>query len=163
LPVARSSPFIQAFNQSSFYINKEIAMTPDGSILVVDDDKGILRGIKGLLRVSGLNKVLTCYDGRQTLDLIRENNISVVLLDLFLPHLSGWEILVEIQKHYPDTPVIIMTGSADRQIREKGLSAGAFEVLSKPLEAGLLFEAVSGAIAARSPEKKGRADKNDPG
>ena len=123
---------------------------PQDPILVVDDDKGILRGVKGLLRVSGLTEVITCFDGRQVMDLMRRHDVSVVLLDAYMPRLSGWGVLADLKEYFPHVPVIMITGSTDDRIREKGLSAGAFDVLAKPLEAGPLFNAVQRALGDRS-------------
>ena len=66
---------------------------PNRPILLVDDEAGVLTSLKVTLRQAGLNHVITCQDSRQVLHLLSAREAEVILLDLYMPHVSGEEIL----------------------------------------------------------------------
>ena len=119
---------------------------PVRPILVVDDEKGVLMGITGVLRQSGLSNVLTSQDSRKVMKIISENKIGVLLLDLFMPHVSGEEILRQVIGAHPEIPVIVITGVTDVHTAVRCMKAGAYDYLTKPVEHEALVATVGRAI-----------------
>ena len=76
----------------------EQPLNPSRPILVVDDEPGLLLGLKGALRQAGYDHVVTCNDSRQVQTLLASRNFELVLLDLYMPHKSGEEILEILRK-----------------------------------------------------------------
>lgn len=80
-------------------------------VLLVDDETRILLSFSTLLKTSGLRQVTTIDDSRRVMPFLEKQPVSVVVLDLFMPFISGQDLLVEIQHQYPDIPVIVMTAA----------------------------------------------------
>ncbi len=89
-------------------------------------------------------KILWARDGQEAVDMCRENaNIDLVLMDIKMPVLSGLEAIVEIRKFRKDLPIIVQTAHAMPEDREKSLSAGGDEHLTKPINAIELFTTIN--------------------
>lgn len=100
-------------------------------ILIVEDEKSISDLIKINLCDAGYD--CTCvYDGEQAADIIENNKYDLILLDVMLPKISGFE-LIEYIKVF-DIPVIFLTAKADVADKVKGLKLGAEDYLTKPFE-----------------------------
>ena len=79
-------------------------------VLIVDDETEITDGYELILHSAGILNTRVVNDSRNVLDLIKAVPISAVLLDLYMPHMSGEEVLGEITRNYPDIPVFINCG-----------------------------------------------------
>lgn len=102
-------------------------------ILVVDDDPHILFTLQ--MRLESLSyRVLTASDGKQGMDLCRTEEPDVILLDLRLPVLSGWDFLKEIKQTFPMTEVIILTAEGSIEGAVNAIKDGAYDYLTKPLD-----------------------------
>lgn len=100
-------------------------------ILIVEDEKPISDLIKMNLVDEGYE--CTCaYDGREAADIIENTTFDLILLDLMLPEIDGFELLNYI--NYYRIPVIILTAKADVKDKVKGLKAGAEDYITKPFE-----------------------------
>lgn len=100
-------------------------------ILIVEDEKPISDLIKMSLLDEGYH--CTCaYDGQEAADILENENFDLVLLDIMLPKIDGYE-LMEFTKLYR-IPVIFLTAKSDVKDRVKGLKAGAEDYISKPFE-----------------------------
>lgn len=100
-------------------------------VLVVEDEKPISDLIKMNLLEEGY--YCTCaYDGREAADIIENNEFDLILLDIMLPEINGYELLEYI--NYYHTPVIFLTAKTNVADRVKGLKAGAEDYISKPFE-----------------------------
>jgi PAS domain S-box-containing protein len=122
-----------------------VATPVRGTVLVVDDDDAALRVAERILQRDGF-RVLTAENGRVALDVFAEQGaiIDLVLLDLTMPVLDGWETLRELLRRDPDVRVLLMSGYA----QEPGASIeGAGGFLAKPYSAAALREAVNGLLA----------------
>ncbi len=110
-------------------------------ILVVEDDPDIRSGVAEVLREEGY-EVATAADGRQALDWLRTGNVpSLILLDLMMPVMDGWEFRSE-QLRDPNAariPVIVLSGAGD--VRQHATSLAADGFLVKPLDVEELFGA----------------------
>lgn len=113
------------------------------SVLVVDD---IVSNIK-LLEAKLLNEyytVFTAINAKDTLDLLDHNKIDIVLLDVMMPEMDGFETCKKIKSNPSTThiPVVMVTALSDTEDRVKGLEAGADEFLTKPIDDTALFARV---------------------
>lgn len=110
-------------------------------VLVADDEPHIGRIIKMKLE-QGPFRVTLAYDGQEALDVLeREPDISLVLLDLMMPHLSGLDVLQRMRadERFRDLPCIILTAAGQEQQHRRALALGASEFLTKPFSPKKLY------------------------
>ena len=100
-------------------------------ILVVEDDPAILRGLHETLKRESY-EVLTAADGETGYRLVREKSPDLVILDLMLPKLSGYEICRKMRLDGVHTPILMLTARGDEGDRVLGLDLGADDYVSKP-------------------------------
>jgi DNA-binding NtrC family response regulator len=106
-------------------------MTHKASILVVDDESGILDTLRILLRNEGFD-VTTAQGGKAGLEAIRGGSHDIVLTDVRMPQVSGIDILTAAREQDPMTPVILMTAQASLQSAIQAVNSGAFYYIQKP-------------------------------
>ena len=98
--------------------------------LVVDDEKAIVKGIKFSLEQDDI--VVDCaYDGQEALDKARSGNYDIILLDVMLPKLTGFEVCQQIRE-FSDVPIIMLTAKGDDMDKILGLEYGADDYITKP-------------------------------
>ncbi len=103
-----------------------------GNILVVDDDSDICDMVSIVLKAEGF-AVDTAFDGKTALDLIDKNDYEVVILDIMLPVLDGWEVCRRIRRGLrKGIPIIMLTAKASEADRILGLQIGADDYVVKP-------------------------------
>ena len=100
-------------------------------VLVVDDEKLIVKGIRFSLEQDGMD-VDCAYDGEEALKLIRENKYNIILLDVMLPKLDGFEVCQQIRE-FSAVPVIMLTAKGDDMDKILGLEYGADDYITKRL------------------------------
>ena len=105
-------------------------MITNKTILVVDDEPKILEAVTAFLKSKGYN-VFTAQNGRQALEIFEKQNISLVLLDLMLPDISGEEVCVRIRKK-SRIPIIMLTAKSEEANQLHGLDIGADDYIMKP-------------------------------
>lgn len=105
-------------------------------VLVVDDEAEIIKSFSALLRGMGFKNILSLTDGREVMPLLAKQDVSLIVLDLSMPHISGRELLLEIAEAFPHTPVIIATAHSGIETAVACMRAGAFDYLVKPVEKG---------------------------
>ena len=110
-------------------------------VLVVDDDKLILRILEEFLTQNGFAPTLAT-DGEEAEKLFAAEEFDVVLTDIMMPKMDGLELLGRIKEKDPDIPVIIITGSGDDQIQSKAWDQGAFLYVTKPIDYNFLNLAI---------------------
>lgn len=106
-----------------------------GRVLVVEDDERIRKGLRDLLQREGF-EVVTAQDGREALEIFRETNPDLVLTDVEMPLVNGFELCRAIKSN-PKTrliPVVLLTGLRAVADRVTGIEAGADDFISKPFE-----------------------------
>ncbi len=99
-------------------------------VLVVDDEKLIVKGIKYSLEQDEM-KVDCAYDGEEALRLAGENQYDIILLDVMLPALDGFEVLKRIRE-FSSVPIIMLTAKGDDMDKILGLEYGADDYITKP-------------------------------
>ena len=106
----------------------------NSTILIVDDDEGLLFSIRAALLSAGLPDPAMVSDSRQVLDLVRHRRFHLALLDLIMPHMGGMDILRQIKQESPSTECIILTAVDDVATAVKAMQMGAYDYLVKPLQ-----------------------------
>ena len=99
-------------------------------VLVVDDEKLIVKGIKFSLEQDEM-AVTAAYDGEEALELAKNNDFDIILLDVMLPGLSGFEVCQSIRE-FSDVPIIMLTAKGDDMDKILGLEYGADDYITKP-------------------------------
>ena len=99
-------------------------------VLVVDDEKMIVKGIRFSLLQDGY-EVDTAYDGEEALQKASENQYDIILLDVMLPKLSGLDVLQQIRE-FSAVPVIMLTAKGEDMDKIMGLEYGADDYITKP-------------------------------
>ena len=122
----------------------------ESRVLVVDDDSAIRRMIVAALRHEGTYQFLEATNGKDALDLMRGQHPDVVVLDLMMPILSGWDVLRE-RAHDASIrkiPVILVSANRDPEIAT-AVDAGICAFLPKPFDITALSALVKSCIPAR--------------
>jgi DNA-binding response OmpR family regulator len=111
--------------------------------LVIDDDEDMNAIVGAYVEMSGLG-YRSAADGQSGLDEIARSRPDVVVLDVMLPDLDGFEVLRQIRTHADtrDLPVIMLTALGDAASRERGKAAGASDYVAKPFDPELLMATI---------------------
>jgi len=117
------------------------------TILVVDDEERIVEFVESYLARSGYN-VLKAYNGEDALEIFENDKLSLVILDLMLPDLTGEEICMRIRKS-SKIPIIMLTAKVEEESILKGLDIGADDYITKPFSPRQLVARV-GALLRRA-------------
>jgi DNA-binding NtrC family response regulator len=112
-------------------------------VLVVDDDEGLLFIIKGTLVSSGLPEPALVSDSQRVMDLVREYDFQLILLDLMMPQLTGMEVLQTIKAEAPDIDCVIVSAIDDVSSAVQAMSLGASDYLVKPLNSDKLVALIN--------------------
>ena len=115
-------------------------------VLLVDDEEVWLHSFSLTLRSAGVNNILTCQDSRQVMDILAKQAISVMVLDLTMPHINGAEILIKAVEEFPHIPVIIISGLDQVETAVNCIKQGAFDYFTKVSEENRLIAGVERAI-----------------
>lgn len=123
--------------------------------LVVDDEKLIVKGIRFSLEQDDM-QVDCAYDGEEALEYARNNNYDIILLDVMLPKLIGFEVCQQIRE-FSNVPIIMLTAKGDDMDKILGLEYGADDYITKPFNI-LEVKARIKAIMRRIEPKKAASD-----
>ena len=116
------------------------------SILLVDDEEEILFSTSVMFNMEGFSTILTENDSRNVMRIIGDQEISLIILDLNMPFLSGYELLKEIVSSHPHIPVIIMTAAHELELAVECMKSGAFDYFVKPAEKSSLLGSTRKAL-----------------
>ena len=115
-------------------------------ILTIDDDASVRQALSVGLRLQWQDvEVLEAADGESGVEVFFEENPDLVLLDVSMPHMGGFEVLREIRL-VSEVPVIMLTGRADEMDQVRGLELGADEYLQKPIRHATLIAHIKSAL-----------------
>lgn len=120
-------------------------------VLVVDDEKLIVKGIRFSLEQDGM-EVDCAYDGEEALNAAKNKEYDIILLDVMLPKLTGFEVCVQIRE-FSNVPIIMLTAKGDDMDKILGLEYGADDYITKPFNI-LEVKARIKAIMRRSVKKE---------
>ncbi|MBE0597160.1 MAG: sigma-54-dependent Fis family transcriptional regulator [Desulfuromonadales bacterium] len=132
-------------------MNGTTTLSPAFPILLVDDEKPWLRSLSlSLKEAAGYDNFLTCNDSREVLPLLAEQSVSLILLDMTMPHLSGEELLAQIVAAHPEIPVIVLSGLNQIETAVACMRRGAFDYYVKTVELERLVTAIQRAFDLRA-------------
>ncbi len=121
-----------------------------GRILLCDDEESLCRSLGRILRSAGHDVVTADGPGGEAR--LRAEPFDLILTDIRMPGVNGFEILAAARKHSPGTPVIAMSGSAEIPDAVKAMHAGARDFLIKPFDVKALEEAVGNVLRPSQPQ-----------
>src|SRR5688572_23275090 len=121
------------------------------SILVVDDDPVTRSMLSRSLEQNG-HQVSTAEDGPQALGLVRSQSFDVILLDVLMPHMDGYEVLEQLKgdPKFRHIPVVMVTGLDDVDSAVRCIELGADDYLSKPIDPVLLGARINAGLTKKS-------------
>ena len=122
-------------------------------ILIVDDEPEIVRGLEDNLRFEGYETV-AARDGEEALALIASAVPDLVLLDIMMPRMSGWDVCRELRQRGVDVPVIMLTARGAEADRVLGLELGADDYVTKPFSLRELLARVRAVLRRPGPRQK---------
>lgn len=111
-------------------------------ILVVDDDRRIVKTTCDILKVKG-HEPVGAYSGEEGVEIVRNNVPDCVLMDIKMPGINGVEALKQMKQIAPALPVILVSAYATDELMEEAQRAGAYAVLSKPLNFPIILSFLS--------------------
>ena len=119
-------------------------------VLFADDESSIRRGIKCLLdwESMGFSTDYEAENGQEALDIIKKYNPDLILLDLHMPDMDGFEVMEKLNasNNWKDIPVILLTADNDPDYEVKGFSLGAIDFITKPFVAEVMLHRVAKAL-----------------
>ena len=122
-------------------------------ILVVDDEPRMRKLVKDFLTVKGF-QVVEAGDGEEAIDIFFEQkDIALILLDVMMPKMDGWEVLKTIRK-YSQVPILMLTARGEEQDELQGFKLGVDEYISKPFSPKILVARVEAILRRSSPGAK---------
>ena len=129
-------------------------------VLIVDDEKAIVDILKYNLEKNGF-ETLEAYDGKQALDLARKQDPDIILLDIMLPCMDGFEVCKALRDEGNNVPIIMLTAREDETDKVFGLETGADDYITKPFSIRELLARVKANIRRVSVPMAVQEEKND--
>jgi len=130
------------FYQADVYRKYDLEMP--SKLLLVDDERKFAQTLSERLRLREIGSVVA-YDGESALDMIKEEEPDVMILDLKMPGIDGIEVLKRVKQTNPLIEVIILTGHGSEADKELCMQLGAFAYLEKPVDVNILSETIKKA------------------
>ena len=109
------------------------------NILLIDDCKPILDSLSAYLGYFLRNcTILAAENGRTAVEILRSVPIDVILTDLEMPFMNGFELVAYAKRHYPTVPVLVMTGRPSPEAEKRAMSIGASRYIVKPFDVDVI-------------------------
>src|SRR5680860_785899 len=121
-------------------------------ILIVDDEEANIDLLIGLLEGEGYTNLMTTRDSRNVYALCMEANPDLVLLDLHMPHQDGFSVMEQLKACIPEgtyLPILVLTADINPEVKQRALSEGARDFLSKPLDADEALARIKNLLETR--------------
>jgi len=126
------------------------------SVLVVDDNESVREVLTIMLSRRG-HRCESASNGIEAMQKVKQSNFDAIITDLQMPEMDGIVLMRELSHHFPDLPVMIMTGQPDDSVVESAMGAGAKEFVSKPFEISELMMRLHQMLHIRKPTVKQEA------
>lgn len=127
------------FHKSDIYRKYDFEMP--SKVLLVDDEREFVQTLSERLMMRDMGSAVA-YDGESALNLIKEDQPDVIIVDLKMPGIDGLEVLRKVKEMRPEIEVIILTGHGNEEDRQRCMELGAFAYLQKPLDINVLSETI---------------------
>lgn len=121
-------------------------------VLLVDDEKDFVCTLAERMELRDI-KVDIAFNGKEAIEKIKEHEPQVVVLDLLMPGMPGLDVLRQIEKDYPNTQVIILTGHGEQECKEEAIRLGASYCLLKPINIEELIDKMMKVLRASEAKK----------
>ncbi len=118
-------------------------------VLLVDDEMYSLQIYELQLQSDGITNLISCQSGSEALEILSSQEVSIMILDLHMPEMSGEEVLSVAAGQYPEIPVIITTAVDDVETAVRCMKVGAFDYIIKPIDTTRLITTVRRALEFR--------------
>ncbi len=138
------------FGQTSVIPTGDNVSNKKINILVVEDDDELRNSLQRQLSEKDYD-VITASNGNEAIPLTHARRYDLVILDLKMPYLDGFQVLQFLNSTFPDTRVIVLTGYGDLKNVERCKSLGANEVMSKPYNVEYLFDTINRLVKREVP------------
>ncbi len=119
-------------------------------IIVIEDDRSILRGLKDNLEYESY-EVFTATDGEQGYQLIKEQNPDLIILDLMIPKMDGYELCRKVRSEGITVPILMLTAKSEEMDRVHGLDIGADDYVTKPFSVPELLARIRAILRRAQP------------
>ncbi|MDY4167992.1 MULTISPECIES: response regulator transcription factor [Eubacteriales] len=127
---------------------------PNQKILIVDDDQNICELLRLYLAKEGY-ETLIAHDGEKALELFEQNKPNMVLLDVMMPRMDGWEVCRRIRAQ-GNTPIIMLTAKGETFDKVLGLELGADDYVVKPFDSKEVVARIKAVLRRCNPEESGK-------
>jgi|SRR6516165_6435996 CheY-like chemotaxis protein len=115
------------------------------SILITDDDSGCRDALREIVEAEGY-RTLTASSGEETLDIVRDETVHLVMLDMQMPRLTGLETLELVRQINEMLPCVLVTADATENLIRRALRAKAYSVIAKPVSKNVVLYTVVRAL-----------------
>lgn len=125
-------------------------------VLIVDDDEGFLLSLKDMLAGGRQNfAILTAGNGIEALKVLFSKTVNLVVTDLKMPEMDGFDLLANISTSHPNLPVIVMTAYGTPEMENRLMDMGAFQYIEKPIDFNMLLTKINDGLSSGA---KGQID-----
>jgi CheY-like chemotaxis protein len=114
-------------------------------LLITDDDRDFRETLRGVFEPRGFETILA-GDGEEALDIVRQRDIHLLLLDMHMPRLTGLETIRRVKQLRAVVPCILMSAGMDALLAEQARQVDAFDVLEKPFRFEVITRVVQSAL-----------------
>ncbi len=148
----KGEPEGQALDSGPNDQQAEVDDLKSATVMMVDDEPITLDVVQAYLEDAGYRKFVTVSEPAKAMELVASENPDVVLLDIMMPGVSGFDILAAIRAEpkFRHMPVIVLTSSTDSETKVKALELGATDLLAKPVDASELVLRMRNTLAAKA-------------
>ncbi len=123
------------------YAQKEKNQMSRSKILIVDDEPSVCSFLSEFLDYKGFDTTIT-QSGKEALKQLKSEDFDLVLLDIIMPEMNGFEVLERINQMEKKVPVIILTGVRDQNVANDSIEMGAMDFISKPIDLDRLEQSI---------------------
>jgi len=116
------------------------------TVMLVEDEEEILYGFEIMFNCVGIHNIIPVKDSRHVMGILGERHVSVVVLDLHMPHVSGLDIIKMMRDRYPQIPFIVVTAANRIETAVECMKLGALDYFVKPVEESRLLASVTRAM-----------------
>lgn len=119
--------------------NPHEQLYPENPILLIDDEKSILRSYELALLSHGINNVISCSSSIKAKEIVEKQNIELIILDMMMPEIPGNELLNSFTEQYPEIPIIMATCIDSMEQAIECIQSGAVDYMVKPVNINKLL------------------------
>src|SRR6266581_1906772 len=112
-------------------------MVEQPSILLIEDEPRLRKNLQLLLQREGY-RITTASNGAEGIQKVAEEPYDLVIIDIIMPEMDGFQVMEYLQAHCPDTVVVAITGDISTESAIEALRRGAYDYLTKPFDLGMM-------------------------